>query len=155
MSFLNIDNCCAICFCDEIEKPKHVLECGHTFHTDCILSWFRASKNPDCPLCRNDGDWNIPDLRYKDKVKFLEMFSKNKNCPEDICEILNKYKCKKEHLKQKSREVRDVKTQINKTNLWKIYKRKLRNEQRAYEKLFELKRMINCIDVKPLIKKQD
>ena len=33
---------------------KHKLSCGHTFHTDCIMSWFRSKKNT-CPYCRCTG----------------------------------------------------------------------------------------------------
>jgi len=35
-------------------KQTHKLACGHTFHTDCIMSWFRSKKNT-CPYCRCTG----------------------------------------------------------------------------------------------------
>ena len=30
-------------------------ECGHTFHTSCILQWFRQGQAVTCPLCRDLG----------------------------------------------------------------------------------------------------
>ena len=34
---------CAICLSDINGKDKYTLECNHTFHTDCIVKWFRSS----------------------------------------------------------------------------------------------------------------
>ncbi len=46
---------CCIC-CDEItcEKGRFVLECGHTFHGNCILRSF--SHDNRCPMCRAQVD---------------------------------------------------------------------------------------------------
>ena len=32
-------------------------ECGHTFHQNCIMHWFRQA-NSKCPLCNNTGSFN-------------------------------------------------------------------------------------------------
>lgn len=54
----NIDNSmgyCCIC-CDDItcEKGRFVLECGHTFHGNCILRSFKHDSR--CPMCRAQVD---------------------------------------------------------------------------------------------------
>ena len=54
----NIDNSmgyCCIC-CDDItcEKGRFVLECGHTFHGNCILRSFKHDSR--CPMCRTQVD---------------------------------------------------------------------------------------------------
>ena len=41
---------CAVCLSSINEKDKYKLECGHIFHTDCIIKWFRNS-NGNCPCC--------------------------------------------------------------------------------------------------------
>ena len=50
----NMGYCC-IC-CDDItcEKGRFVLECGHTFHGNCILRSFKHDNR--CPMCRTQVD---------------------------------------------------------------------------------------------------
>jgi len=51
---IDTDKCC-ICQTLLSEKNYYPLpECGHIFHTECIISWFRHSKQ-NCPLCMNIG----------------------------------------------------------------------------------------------------
>ena len=48
---------CVVCQ-DELHngEPQHALQaCGHVFHTDCVMQWFR-SRQSRCPLCGNGGD---------------------------------------------------------------------------------------------------
>ena len=40
---------CSICLTSQ-KKSLKVLECSHTFHTDCINMW--TASTPKCPLCR-------------------------------------------------------------------------------------------------------
>ena len=45
---------CPICF-ENVEDDKYILpECKHTYHTNCIMTWFRTG-NKSCPMCRNNG----------------------------------------------------------------------------------------------------
>jgi len=49
---------CTICL-DKINcTNKYKLECGHVFHTTCIMSWFRQKKDT-CPYCRSKGNISI------------------------------------------------------------------------------------------------
>lgn len=41
---------CQICL-DDRDAPATTLECGHEFHTTCIIQWFRGPSNA-CPMCR-------------------------------------------------------------------------------------------------------
>ena len=43
---------CGICLADLNDCPAHKLECGHCFHTQCIIQWFRVSNVGECPQCR-------------------------------------------------------------------------------------------------------
>ena len=40
---------CCICY-SEIPNARTTLECGHSFCTGCILTWFKRKNN--CPMCR-------------------------------------------------------------------------------------------------------
>ena len=45
--------CCSICLEDiQSEKGRFVLECGHTFHSKCILTSFQHGNR--CPNCRTE-----------------------------------------------------------------------------------------------------
>ena len=51
---------CSICLQDFVNKSTNPLEstykipeCGHTFHTNCLMQWFRREQR--CPLCRDIG----------------------------------------------------------------------------------------------------
>jgi hypothetical protein len=45
--------CCSICLEDiQFEKGRFVLECGHTFHSKCILTSFQHGNR--CPNCRTE-----------------------------------------------------------------------------------------------------
>jgi hypothetical protein len=54
---------CCIC-CDEIqcEKGRFVLDCGHTFHGNCILRSFKHDNR--CPMCRAQVDAAEKNLDY-------------------------------------------------------------------------------------------
>ena len=41
---------CAVCLSNINENESYKLECGHIFHTGCIVKWFRNS-NGNCPCC--------------------------------------------------------------------------------------------------------
>ena len=51
---------CAICYEKlSTEQSYTIAECGHTFHTHCIMSWYRCGHSR-CPLCLGEGD-SVPE----------------------------------------------------------------------------------------------
>lgn len=44
---------CAICHESRLTNVYTIPECGHSFHTNCIMTWFRV--NHTCPLCKDTG----------------------------------------------------------------------------------------------------
>lgn len=52
------DSTCCICL-NELESDTHTLDCGHKFHTSCVITWFR-SNNDTCPMCRE-----VPSVKIK------------------------------------------------------------------------------------------
>ncbi len=46
-------DCCCICLLNfEVGEEVRVLACQHTFHAECVTSWFKMSTL--CPLCKDD-----------------------------------------------------------------------------------------------------
>lgn len=44
---------CTVCQCEfELDEEAVKLPCSHTFHSDCILPWFKM--NNSCPVCRHE-----------------------------------------------------------------------------------------------------
>ena len=44
---------CGVCLSDITAKESHELECGHHFHTHCLIEWFRQERSHGrCPICR-------------------------------------------------------------------------------------------------------
>jgi len=84
---------CSICYeplnSDNINNSTYKLECNHTYHTDCILKWFR-NKHSNCPLC---NDVQLPTLTYFQKIETLKearKISKKKSCPLNLKKIFSK-----------------------------------------------------------------
>ena len=46
-----LENQCAICLEDQHDNTSYNLECGHTFHSICVTTWFKD--NATCPMCRS------------------------------------------------------------------------------------------------------
>lgn len=47
---------CAICLSDlDDDGKQHALDCGHVFHSSCVIEAFRAMSNTQCPMCRRPG----------------------------------------------------------------------------------------------------
>ena len=80
----NEDNeMCAICLSTINGKESYKLECGHVFHTNCIVKWFRNS-NGNCPCCWDNkkkvsiyGLWERPYINTR--CKKLEKHSKKRD----------------------------------------------------------------------------
>lgn len=47
------EKCCPVCL-DSLPAEKCTLECGHDFHSECIIRWFRREGSAGaCPVCRD------------------------------------------------------------------------------------------------------
>lgn len=71
---------CCICCC-ELPKATATLECGHTFCTGCILTWFKQKNN--CPMCRAVVE-DAPQQRSVGRVHISEWHAN------DLIDLTNK-----------------------------------------------------------------
>ena len=59
---------CSICY-EEYNNELDVVEtnCGHQFHKDCLLKWWKIKNSNDCSYCRTKNvDINIVRIKWRD-----------------------------------------------------------------------------------------
>ena len=106
---------CVICqdILDNGQEQIHILpECSHSFHTNCIITWFRDSTQTNCPCC---GDLGINKTTKNEDVhnqysnrdgriwrfscvyqmksplyKMLQNYTKRKDCPKELVKLFDK-----------------------------------------------------------------
>ena len=66
------NNVCAICL-EKIKFDNNIkLKCNHTFHSQCIIKWFRTNKSGQCPCCR-DTDFDEEILTQLNNINLNEI----------------------------------------------------------------------------------
>ncbi|KAF7683235.1 RING finger protein [Astathelohania contejeani] len=71
---------CAVCDGDVQTERIHTLNCGHSFHEDCIRGWCLLGKKAFCPCCRETVDtkslpaklWQKGEAGYVGLLDFLK-----------------------------------------------------------------------------------
>ena len=142
-----MDICC-ICH-ENLESETYTLpECNHTFHTNCIMTWFRApTGNNKCPLCNNSGINKLKDLdnlHWSEKqialnnYKKVRASSRRKDCPKHLKKMIEKLKNLEKKQKDRIAEFKEFKiskqpeltvSEINKKfckfrqDKWRLYRR--------------------------------
>lgn len=118
----NQDLVCSICY-DHGNEEEHTstLECNHTFHSKCIISWLRQG-NTSCPLCRQlEETTHLYPAHYfgctnkhkcfmsnenwrRCRFKMMQSFAKSKKCPSELKTAFTKYKMALEKFKSFQRQ---------------------------------------------------
>jgi hypothetical protein len=79
---------CSICLCEENDDAKmHALDCGHKFHVDCILSWYKSG-GKSCPMCRHTSTSNT--LSFMDtqaRYSLMRARARRKDAPKSLKRI--------------------------------------------------------------------
>jgi hypothetical protein len=168
---------CVICQQGLSCAQKYELpECGHKFHTHCIVTWFRHrpssedESGPDgrCPCCGNTGINNVVNKKSQyyrqrvrramsipEKILFNEAKKQSKK-NHDIKKLFDNFELAQNKLKDVQKEVRDYKNTIKNvpTNFQETKNnlRKLRSKAWDAElKVRETRRTILSIPIVPLI----
>ena len=114
------DDICAICHeninVHDTSQLYELPECKHYYHTNCILTWFRAGHNR-CPLCNNMGSnttmddssitneldnysWQYRRKLLNDDYIMMRRFSKKKDAPIELKNKVKKLIKEEEKLKK-------------------------------------------------------
>ena len=84
---------CAICL--QNDGNCFQIECTHTFHPECIISWFRSG-HKTCPVCRSEGCsmdriMHIGQPGSLTRFEYLRSISKYHTSPKLLKEIIKDY----------------------------------------------------------------
>lgn len=142
-------------------------ECGHLYHTHCIITWFRNGDSR-CPYCGNKGinhehqcsrkysRWCRHLSEHDTKIKYLKLYAKKKNGPILLIKELNKLDEAINNLKKRHEEFKDfmlrVKTEKMLFNDAKKETRTVRmNKWNAERSIYKIKQNIINLHIIPLI----
>ncbi len=155
---------CIICLETLTNETQYSLpECGHKFHQNCIMHWFRGG-NCKCPLCNNLGvndpvSANNSSHRSwgwwaggKHKYKMIRQYARKKGAPAKLKKEIMKLKKMEEKKRILVKEIKEFKT---KSGVWKdLYTewRKLRRDRWRLDNRIRRKKMgISTFNVIPII----
>ena len=161
---------CAICQEGlSMAQTYKLPECGHTFHTHCIVTWFRTRppsnsnegyfdamvQGGSCPCCGNKGINNISYKRgsyhygngnvVMSRVSYLRRYSKRSDSPKKLIKLFKKYDSAKEAINEAKENKKKIMNSI-KTDLVNYYDvEKKRREARS--KVWNAYRRVSCLEL--------
>ena len=98
---------CSICQDDEVECAHALEPCGHTFHANCIIDWFRRGHST-CPECRDDpGEAPIDGLTIRARAQYLQQVARRKDAPPDLKRVVQRWRESKRAMKSVNQQIRE------------------------------------------------
>jgi hypothetical protein len=109
---------CSICYDTLDTEPQYTIpDCNHTFHTNCIVHWFRNGYR-HCPLCNHLGLGSNKYCTSSNTIfsERIKDYVKKNNEPRWLMLLIDKYNKKQTELRQMSKEIKELK---NKKGIYK------------------------------------
>ena len=101
-----MNTCCVIC-AEESTENMHTLPCGHSFHANCIIDWFRGAHT--CPLCRTSSKFTRIDTLTR--ARMLRRMSRRKNMPSELKKLVEKIRQAEAKTKEQKKVYKAFKTE--------------------------------------------
>ena len=106
---------CSVCLGDIEENDKYKLDCGHVFHTRCIVQWFRSCSGGPCPNCRAREPIELEFGDAISRAKFLRRYSNRKDAPKELKKMVQRVRVKEQQQKKAFRELKEYRKKHKKT----------------------------------------
>ena len=114
---MNNNEICPICYESLYTKPVHTLECNHTYHTECIIKWFRSENNNDgrCAMCNGLESDPVTYIPWwgrefvKERIKVIRRGALKKNADPKIVKEVKKLRKLEDNYKQSMKSLREFK----------------------------------------------
>lgn len=125
------DNICSICFdplvCPETENQVYkIQECGHSFHVDCLMPWWRSGKK-SCPKCRDEGlAGGSNRFICKEHICSARQYARKKDAPIGLKNLVKKLIEKEKMLSEINKALSDHKNEVG------VFKDLKNKERRLY-----------------------
>ena len=141
---------CPICL-EALDDNTHELEsCGHKFHINCIVMWFRGGAS-NCPTCRNNPDISIHAWDIRTRSTMVIRAAKRKNASSETKRAYNHLQKLKQLKKDAGLDLRQFKLE-HKQVLAEFTKKRRRHcylRYRVRSKTHEMG-MMNCDELPPV-----
>ena len=155
---------CMICQEDMSSGATHMLECGHRFHTTCVVAWFRSGR-PSCPYCSDTGVSYSPNGRRRHRdygifakmpnFRFMISYSRRKDAPDSLVKMVRELRAGEEALAAKKKESAEFSASAHTDMSFSEAASRHRRLRRAYWKQFSAvgrtKRMIDGYPIVPMV----
>jgi hypothetical protein len=124
---------CTICLNVIGASNKYTSECGHSFHINCIMNWYRTGHDT-CPNCRSDEYTSLHFVDAMDRASCLRRQARKRKAPQRLKKAV-------ERLRKKERKKRETWRQYN--NFRKAHADSLKTLRRLNAKYY---RAVNSLD---------
>lgn len=101
-----MNSCCVIC-AEETTENMHTLPCGHSFHANCIIDWFRGAHT--CPLCRTSSKFTR--IETFTRASMLRRMSRRKNMPSELKKLVENLRIAEANTREQKKVLREFKTE--------------------------------------------
>lgn len=98
--------CCSICT-DELggDNVCTLSECGHRFHAQCIVNWFRLKRS--CPMCRCEGSLGMRVADIRTRCSQLRKRALRKDAPSELKRLVARLRESESEVKDASSRLRE------------------------------------------------
>ena len=125
------------------------LECGHTFHAECAIRWFRSDHSHGrCPMCRvgQRSELNVSVQSLKERISMVRAAARKKNAPAALKRIVQRLRDAESQEKEATAALRDA----NREQTVKAMRKRLdglrRKRWNAWRRLHAQKKKVGLFD---------